>query len=108
MTAVRSHFSNSPGGSEDEDSARIHCPSCARTLSLHQPDERLPDRLLGTCRSCLAWFLVDGDGAITFHLPDPESSEGSGSPVHAGGGITGNRRTGRLDSDRTGDGLGRS
>ncbi len=73
MIPFRSHFSNNPGGFKDEDSTQILCPDCARPLSLHQPDERLPERLLGTCRSCLAWFLVDGDGAITFHLPSTKS-----------------------------------
>lgn len=79
MTTIRSHISTNPSESEGEDYTSVHCPSCAEKLSIHQPDERLPERLLGTCRTCLAWFLLDGNGAITFHLPEAESLKWKGS-----------------------------
>ena len=40
------------------------CPQCGEGLTLHQPDEALPDRLLGTCDECKGWFLLNGDGRI--------------------------------------------
>lgn len=46
------------------------CPECRGRLVVHQPDERLPHRLLGTCRSCLAWFLMDAAGGLVFRLPN--------------------------------------
>ena len=38
------------------------CPACERLLNLHQPDESLPNRLLATCDSCLAWYCLFGSG----------------------------------------------
>ena len=40
------------------------CPNCAEGLTLHQPDEELPDRLLGTCDGCKTWVLVRGETLI--------------------------------------------
>lgn len=65
--------------------ARVRCPDCRGPLAIHQPDERLPDRLLGTCRSCLAWFLLDADGVLTFRLPDSETPKVAGTTRWAGG-----------------------
>lgn len=56
--------------SESEDFAGIRCPECGGRMVVHQPDERLPHRLLGTCRCCLAWFLMDDAGGLVFRLPD--------------------------------------
>ena len=39
--------------------ARVQCPDCKEALDMHQPDERSPERLLGTCQGCSAWFLID-------------------------------------------------
>ncbi len=44
--------------------------SCPGSLVLHQPDEDMPDRLLGTCKECRTWFLVDGDTELMVKLPD--------------------------------------
>lgn len=56
--------------SEADDYSGTRCPECRGRLVVHQPDERLPHRLLGTCRSCLAWFLMDAAGGLVFRLPD--------------------------------------
>ena len=45
-----------------QDDDRPTCPEDGTTLDLHQPDNRDPDRLLGTCRRCRAWFTVDRIG----------------------------------------------
>jgi hypothetical protein len=34
------------------------CPSCNRTMNLHQPDENLPSQLLATCGFCGAWYSL--------------------------------------------------
>jgi hypothetical protein len=52
----------SPGG--------VECRRCGSALDLHQPDERLADRLLGTCPDCLAWYLIDDATGLMALLPD--------------------------------------
>ncbi len=37
----------------------VRCPDCEGALVLHQPDVRNPDRLLGVCKRCSDWFLMD-------------------------------------------------
>jgi hypothetical protein len=51
-----------PGGST--------CGTCDVPLDIHQPDPDLPDRLLGTCRVCKAWWLLDGEAELMARLPD--------------------------------------
>jgi hypothetical protein len=48
------HFSISP-----DDLDRLCCLHCRSVLSLHQPDEGFSERILGVCRTCKYWFLVD-------------------------------------------------
>jgi uncharacterized protein YbaR (Trm112 family) len=48
----------------------IECPGCGDSLTVHQPDENLPDRLLGTCPDCRTWFLIDGATEVMVKLPD--------------------------------------
>lgn len=55
--------------SEAEDFSEIACPECGGRLVIHQPDERLPERLLGTCRSCTGWFVIDAVGGMALRLP---------------------------------------
>ena len=43
-------------------SLSICCPSCENSLTLHQPDPDLPDRILATCDECKSWFLAKSDG----------------------------------------------
>jgi hypothetical protein len=45
------------------------CPRCEYSLTLHQPDPELPDRLLATCDECKAWFLTDSDGVKLIAIP---------------------------------------
>ncbi len=40
------------------DPGAVPCPSCSEALSLCQPDPECPDRLVGTCPGCGAWYLV--------------------------------------------------
>lgn len=51
-------------------SLSICCPRCEYSLTLHQPDAELPDRLLATCDDCKAWFLADSDGVVLIPIPD--------------------------------------
>ncbi len=56
---------------------RVGCPSCLDDLTVHQPDQQSPDRLLGTCEECRAWFLIDTDGGIMVRLPSVEAFRGT-------------------------------
>jgi hypothetical protein len=46
-----------PGDRDGSKESR--CKSCGSHLTFHQPDQRLPDRLLATCERCKAWYLTD-------------------------------------------------
>jgi hypothetical protein len=48
----------------------VQCASCHDSLVIHQPDEDLPYRLLGTCPECRTWFLIDGAMEVMVKLPD--------------------------------------
>jgi hypothetical protein len=57
----------------DHDNASgIDCPRCRAPLMIHQPDMQLPDRLLGTCDHCHAWFLIGAVREVMLRLPDDE------------------------------------
>ncbi len=47
-------------------------PDCLGPTLVHQPDERRPDRLLATCESCSAWFLIATSSATMLRLPDDD------------------------------------
>jgi hypothetical protein len=34
------------------------CPTCTGSLTVHQPDPDLPNRLLGVCHDCKSWFFL--------------------------------------------------
>jgi hypothetical protein len=53
-----------------ECSDEVLCARCQTPLDRHQPDVDLPDRLLGTCCGCRAWYLIDDRLRIMFSLPD--------------------------------------
>lgn len=53
-----------------DDLSAVVCPDCCRPLTLHQPDERLPDRLIGTCDTCPSWFLIETASARIARLPE--------------------------------------
>lgn len=49
------------------------CRNCGSALTLHQPDEKAPEHLLGTCGDCSDWFLIvmtrDGAEALMSNMP---------------------------------------
>jgi hypothetical protein len=47
----------------------VCCPRCESSLSMHQPDSDLSDRLLATCDECKAWFLANADATILVPIP---------------------------------------
>jgi hypothetical protein len=49
---------------------QIECIRCKSFLHIHQPDEELADRLLGTCPDCFAWYLIDAAEGLMVLLPD--------------------------------------
>lgn len=51
----------------------VRCPSCHDLLEIHQPDIESPDRLLGICPKCRAWFLVEADCGVMVRLPDQDA-----------------------------------
>ena len=63
--------------SDAADYSVMQCPVCRGQLMVHQPDERLPERLLGTCRSCFTWFLIDSGDGITLRVPGTDTLKGT-------------------------------
>lgn len=59
-------------------SLSICCPRCENSLTLHQPDPELPNRLLATCDECKSWFLANSNGVPL--APIRELSNGVNSP----------------------------
>ena len=55
-----------------DDAAGMACPRCHACLSIHQPDQELPDRLLGTCDECRTWFLINAASGVIVQLPSEE------------------------------------
>ena len=55
-----------------EVASEVVCVRCQSTLERHQPDEEQPDRLLGTCPGCGAWYLIDLVTAVMIALPVSE------------------------------------
>jgi hypothetical protein len=51
----------------------IRCPSCHDLLAVHQPDIESPDRLLGVCVECRAWYLIDSAVGVMARLPDRDA-----------------------------------
>ena len=46
----------------------VECPTCRTPLELHQPDIEQPDRLLGICRNCHGWALVQSEPDGSSHI----------------------------------------
>lgn len=59
-----------------EDSLSILCEKCYAELDRHQLDVTLPGRMLGTCESCKAWYLIDLEGGVMVLLPDEADLRG--------------------------------
>ena len=53
--------------------SHARCTACLSPLELHQPDEQLPTRLLGTCSRCRSWFLIDAVEKVMVPLPDSDA-----------------------------------
>ncbi len=51
-------FISEPDSTEND---ALVCRICGCDLTLHQPDPEMPERILGTCDECKAWYLLDGD-----------------------------------------------
>ncbi len=56
-----------------DDLSEIGCPHCHGPITIHQPDEGLPDRLIGICDSCGGWFLIEVAAGLMVRLPDEET-----------------------------------
>ncbi len=50
------------------------CANCNSELVMHQPDEQLPERLLGTCSKCHSWYLIDAAEGVMILLPEIQQS----------------------------------
>ena len=48
------------------------CPNCDGLLVLHMPDMELPDRLIGVCEHCHAWFLLNSLQGLMYELPNED------------------------------------
>jgi hypothetical protein len=48
----------------------VLCARCHSPLERHQPHEEKPDRLLGTCDDCGAWFMIDLSAVVMIAMPD--------------------------------------
>jgi hypothetical protein len=55
--------------SDPDDPAGVPCPGCRHILTLHQPEPRSPDRLVGTCDECESWFLIHATARLMLRLP---------------------------------------
>jgi hypothetical protein len=59
--------------SSSSDTLRIGCLGCRSFLELHVPDTQTPERMLGVCRQCGDWFIVElfppPSGAMIVRLP---------------------------------------
>lgn len=53
-----------------DDPGHYRCTRCYAQLERHQLDVDLPDRILGTCESCKAWYLIDTEDGLMVLLPD--------------------------------------
>jgi hypothetical protein len=58
-----------------EVASEVLCSRCHSVLDRHQPDETQPDRLLGTCDGCGAWYLLDLVTSVMIALPDASSPD---------------------------------
>ena len=57
---------------DPDDPSEVACPRCHASLLLHQPDQQMPERLLGTCAECQTWFLINAIANVMVRLPDEQ------------------------------------
>jgi len=48
----------------------VPCARCGSYLVIHAPDPDVPDRMLGVCGDCHAWYLMDCAESKMMRLPD--------------------------------------
>jgi hypothetical protein len=60
-----------------DDLSSILCTKCYSLLERHQLDTELPSRMLGTCESCKAWYLIDVEEGLMVLLPDEVDLRGA-------------------------------
>ncbi len=53
-----------------DEASCILCTKCYAMLERHQLDTELPSRMIGTCESCKAWYLIDLEEGLMALLPD--------------------------------------
>ncbi len=70
MTSILISLELIPVTTDHDDPLVVQCASCHGSLVLHQPDEELPERMLGTCEECQTWFLIYADTQLMLKLPD--------------------------------------
>jgi hypothetical protein len=61
------------------DLSAVACPGCHESMEVLQPEPGRPGRLLGTCPSCSAWYLIDAVGAVMCRLPDADALRDAGA-----------------------------
>jgi hypothetical protein len=52
---------------------KVSCLACQAPLELHLPQQNRPERLLGTCGACGAWYLLDCVASAILLLPQSQS-----------------------------------
>lgn len=53
-----------------EYTGEVICTCCQGFLERHQPEASRPERMLGVCSECSAWFLIDERLCLLYKLPE--------------------------------------
>lgn len=67
---MRTRFERGAPDAIQDSRSPVCCLFCESPLTLHQPDEDLADRLLGTCAVCKSWFLTNFEGSTLVVISD--------------------------------------
>jgi hypothetical protein len=54
----------------------VPCPGCGAFLVVHAPDPHAPERMLGVCGECHAWYLMHYEEGKMMRLPDGPGAAG--------------------------------
>jgi hypothetical protein len=60
-----------------EEPSNVLCTRCYSALERHQLDVELPSRIVGSCESCKAWYLIDLEEGLMVLLPDERDLRGA-------------------------------
>jgi hypothetical protein len=60
-----------------EEPSEVLCSRCFCALERHQLDIELPSRIVGSCESCKAWYLIDVEEGLMVLLPDEQDLRGA-------------------------------